>query len=92
MKPVSFPQQNIVIAENQKEYLPLPAYKESGTDEGQLITCWKFSFFERVKILFTGKLWMNELTFHKPVTPRQFSLNRWTFLNKEFFKNQKHEK
>jgi hypothetical protein len=32
MKPISFEQQNVVFAKDQKEYQPLPAYKSDFSD------------------------------------------------------------
>jgi len=81
MKPISFKEQNTVIAENQKEYLPLPAFKNN-SPQGELISCWQLSIKERLKLLFTGKLWVMFLTFNKPVTPSCFSVNKYDFFEK----------
>ncbi|MCK9596652.1 hypothetical protein M0R19_05670 [Candidatus Pacearchaeota archaeon] len=67
MKPIIFKQQNCTFAENQPEYLPLPAYK---SDDGEVISCWELSLLERVQILFTGKLWLRILTFNKHLQPQ----------------------
>lgn len=66
MKPVKFKEQNTTYAENQPEYLPLPAHK---TEDGQVISCWQLSLRERVKMLFSGKLWLRVLTFNGPLQP-----------------------
>ena len=68
MKPKKFKECNVTFAENQPEYLPLPAYKDNGK-EGYVITCWALSFRERLRILFKGEVWLNLLTFNKPLTP-----------------------
>lgn len=75
MKPIEFKHQNTVYAKDQPEYLPLPALKLN-TPEGHVITCWSMSFGERVKVLFTGKVWMNLLSFNRPLTPSLLSVNR----------------
>jgi len=49
MKPINFPQKTHVIAKDQPEYLPLPAEVKK---DGTIISCWQFSFRERMKILF----------------------------------------
>ena len=49
MKPIEFPEQTTVWAENQPPYLPLPAYT----------------------ILFTGRLWLRQLNFGKPLQPQK---------------------
>jgi len=37
MKPIEFPEQNCVLAENQPPYLPLPAYKPTYKEEEGLV-------------------------------------------------------
>ena len=66
MKPINFKETNRIIAKNQPEYLPLPAYV---TEEGKAISCWKLTPWERLQILFKGKLWISILTFNKPLQP-----------------------
>jgi len=75
MKPIKFKEQNVVFAEDQPEYLSLPALKIK-SDEGYVITCWKMSFLEKIKVLFTGKIWLCLLTFNKPLTPIKFSTKK----------------
>jgi hypothetical protein len=66
MKPIEFKEQNIIFAKNQKEYLPLPAFVKV---DGDVISCWRLSFKERFKILFTGKLWLCVKTFNTKLQP-----------------------
>lgn len=66
MKPIAFPEQNIVWAKDQKEYLPLPAY----TDTTQTISCWSFSWRERLSVLLRGRLWLRQLNFQAPLQPQ----------------------
>ena len=54
MIPIKFKGYNVIYAENQPEYTPLPVYKDS---EGTVTSCWQFTFLERVKILFGAKLY-----------------------------------
>ena len=75
MKPVKFKEQNITFAENQPEYIPLPAFKSS-TKEGAVVSCWELSLRERLRILFTGKLWVSLMTFNKPLTPSFFTTKK----------------
>lgn len=72
MKPIRFKEQNCVYAENQPEYLPLPVHK---TQNGTVCSCWKLSFRERLKVLFTGKVWMLVLTFNQPLQPQLPSID-----------------
>lgn len=66
MIPVKFNGQNMTFAENQPEYIPLPAHRDK---EGMVTTCWNLSFWERVKVLFGAKLWWQQLTFNTPIQP-----------------------
>ena len=84
MKPIEFKEQNVVFAKDQPEYLPLPAFKNA-SPEGEVISCWKLSFKERLRILFNGKLWVCAMTFNKPLTPMYFSTQKKDVLNEEYF-------
>ena len=68
MEPIKFDGFNVVFAENQPEYLPLPAWIDK--DKGVMVACWRLSFKERVKVLFTGKIWQKIRTFNKPLQPQ----------------------
>lgn len=72
MKPIRFKQANVTYAEDQPEYLPLPAHKV-GNREGEVITCWQVSFLERLQILIFGKMWFRQLTFYNPLQPVNMS-------------------
>ena len=66
MKPIKFEGQNCTYAEDQPEYLPLPAYK---TKDGKVVSCWEFSFREKLKLLFGHKLFLWVSTFNAPLQP-----------------------
>lgn len=66
MKPVTFPGQNVVFAENQPEYTPLPALR---LPDGQVITCWEISDEELVEIKRTKRIYLSQLTFNMPLQP-----------------------
>ena len=70
MKLVEFPEQTVVYAKDQPEYLPLPAHKVPGSPEGEIVFCWQASWRERFRILFIGKLWHSVLTFNQPLQPQ----------------------
>ena len=80
MKLISFPEQTTVIAKDQPEYLPLPAYRCPNSGSGQIVCCWKLSFFERLSLLFTGKIWHQVLTFNKPLQPQKLTTKKPDFL------------
>lgn len=66
---------NETFAKDQPEYQPLPAFVDPGP-QGAVISCWQLSFKERIKILFTGKLWLSLWSFHNPLTPSLPTVNK----------------
>jgi len=60
MKPIDFPEANAIFAKDQPEYMPLPAHRNR---EGIVTCCWRLSFWERLKLLFLGRVWHLQLTF-----------------------------
>jgi hypothetical protein len=68
MKPINFKEKNITFARDQKEYQPLPAFIIKGS-RGVVISCWNLTLRERVKVLFTGRVWVSLLSFNRPLTP-----------------------
>ena len=66
MKPSKFPEQNVTYAKDQPEYGNLPAFKD---EDGVVISCWKLSFRERLRVLFRGYVWLSLHSFNKPLTP-----------------------
>lgn len=73
MQPINFKESNVTFAKDQKEYLPLPAYRSR---EGQVVSCWHLSFWERLRLVFTGRLWITMLTFNHPLQPLRPSVER----------------
>lgn len=66
MKPIEFKEQNTIFAENQSEYEMLPAFK-ADTSQGEVVSCWKLSIKERLRLLWSGKLWMSLVTYNNPL-------------------------
>ena len=66
MQPTTFKGQNIVFAENQPQYKPLPAFV---SPDGIVLTCWKLNLKERLKILFSGRFYLQTLTFNQALQP-----------------------
>lgn len=75
MKPIKFQEVNVVFAKDQPEYNQLPAFKVN-SPKGEVITCWKLSIRERLKIIFTGKVWLCLLSFNKPLTPSYLTTDK----------------
>jgi hypothetical protein len=69
---VQFKECNVIYAENQPEYLPLPAHRSK---DGTVTSCWKMSWKERLRVLFTGKVFLQLLTFNKPLQPQWMTVN-----------------
>lgn len=63
---------------------PLPQFGENqmkvylkiDNPTGEVVSCWKLSFKERVKIVFTGRIWLSLMSFNKPLTPSYLAVNR----------------
>jgi hypothetical protein len=81
MKPVYFKEHNVVFAKDQPEYQPLPALRYD-SPKGEVVSCWKLSFTERLKMLFTGKLWVCLLSFNNPLTPSYFTVHKKELISK----------
>ena len=75
MKAIKFPEHNVIFAKDQSEYLPLPAYAYKSA-KGRVISCWKMGLQERLKVLFTGKVYLSVLTFNKPLQPQLLMVDK----------------
>ena len=67
-EPIRFPEANFVwkgweADETRDEVLDLHSYK----DESQTISCWKMTFKERLKVLFSGNVWLHVIGHQPPV-------------------------
>jgi len=75
MKPIEFKHHNAVFSKDQPEYQPLPALKID-SPQGEVVSCWKLSFIERLRVLIFGNIWVSLSTFNKPLTPSYLSTIR----------------
>ena len=65
----------IVLAKDQPEYIPLPvAHIEYSDGVRSMISCYRLTVRERLKILLTGKVWWEQLTFGHPLQPQKIYL------------------
>lgn len=67
MRPVYFPQHNVVLGSNQEEYTPMPAWRHEdhkADPNGTVVSCWELSLWERLKLLWTGRFWLSQMAFH----------------------------
>ena len=75
MKPVDFPDSNVVYAKDQTSYLPLPSYRHPCDPQGEVISCWQLDWRERLRVLFTGRIFWSQWTFGLPLQPQRASLD-----------------
>jgi hypothetical protein len=66
MKPITFQGANVVYAEDQPEYSPLPAMR---FPDGTSISCWELTDEEVATLVSTKKLYIGVLTFNQPLQP-----------------------
>lgn len=68
---------NCVIAKDQKQYRPLPAWRKPYDKEGTTVCCWNLTWKERFQILLTGRVWHKVLTFGQPLQPQLLSAEKF---------------
>ena len=73
---IEFPEQTVVIAKDQPEYLPLPAHRFSDDPHGRIACCWRMTWRERLRVLWTGLVWHEVLTFGKALQPQRLSTQK----------------
>ena len=74
MKIIKFKECNVNFAENQKEYKTLPAFYDSNS--GIVVSCYRITFKDLIKVIFTRKIWLGVMTFHKPLQPQLMSVDK----------------
>ena len=70
---MEFPEQTVVIAKDQPPYLPLPAYRDA---EGRVVCKWRLGWMERLKVLWSGVVWHQVLTFNQPLQPQKLTVDK----------------
>jgi len=76
MNPIEFKEVNVTYAKDQPEYLPLPVHKSKS---GDVTSCWALSWKERLMVLIHGKVWLNLMTFNKPLQPQRIHAKKPQF-------------
>lgn len=74
MKPIPFKQQNTIFAENQSEYMPLPAHVTNDHNR-QVTSCWRLSWKELFKLIFTRQVYVSVYTFGYPLQPQYLTID-----------------
>lgn len=59
--------EEVTFAKHQPEYLPLPAIV---CTDGTVISRWRLSLRERLRVLFRGSIYLHQLTFGKKLQPQ----------------------
>lgn len=57
----------VVYAKDQPEYQPLPAVR---CDDGAVITRYRLTWRERLRVLWHGSIWLQQLTFGDRLQPQ----------------------
>lgn len=70
MNPVKFEGQNLVFAEDQPEYIPLPVHKAA---DGKVTSVWKLTDKERKMIADGAHVCLCQSTFNQALQP----VNLW---------------
>ncbi|MCK5017415.1 MAG: hypothetical protein KAS32_10145 [Candidatus Peribacteraceae bacterium] len=70
MDPIKFEGMNVVLAEDQPQYIPLPVCKEA---DGKMTSVWKLTDEEKELIAKGGKVCLSQSTFNQPFQP----VNLW---------------
>ena len=65
MTPMEFDEMTGTAAKDQPEYENLPMFR----DDNEVVSCWKMTWRERFKALFTGKVWLHLQVGSRPITP-----------------------
>ncbi len=59
MKAIKFKGSNQMFGLKSEVFPHMPAYQSK---DGNVVTCWKMSFAQKMLILFTGKVWVYTVT------------------------------
>jgi len=76
MRPIKFKECNVNVAEHQDEYITFPMYRHPSSPHGEMVGCWRLSFRERIRVLFTGLIWQAVLAFGNPLQPQRLSTKK----------------
>lgn len=72
MKPIEFPEQNVVYAKDQPEYLNLPVHRD---EVGTVTSCWELTPEEIETVKKTGKVYLRQMTFNQALQPVAMAVN-----------------
>lgn len=64
----------VVMGKDQPQYIPLPAIKSRS--KGIVTTKWKFSWKERLMVLFVGSVYLQVWVFNNRLQPVKMFVNK----------------
>lgn len=64
-----------VYAKDQPPYIPLPVVK-LGDDTGTVLSRWRLTWRERLRVLWSGDVYLWQLTFGGPLQPTKLEATR----------------
>jgi len=70
MEPIKFKEANCVFGKGQEQYKELPTFYDRNTEEGIVVSCYKLTLIERLRVLFKGNIWVGLMTFNKSLQPQ----------------------
>jgi hypothetical protein len=76
MRVVSFPEQTVTYAKDQPQYISLPAHRFADDPQGRIACCWALTWRERLRVLFSGTIWQQVLTFNQPLQPQKLTVEK----------------
>ena len=74
MEAIKFKECNAAFAENQDEYNTLHVFFDK--QNGMVVSCYKLSFKDIFKMIFTRKIWLSVLTFGNPLQPQLLTIDK----------------
>ena len=70
MKARKFKEANVVFAKEDSTYGPIPAYMDkSPAGNYDVVLCYGLSFWEKLMVLFTGRIWITFTTYDGNLNP-----------------------
>jgi hypothetical protein len=76
MEPIKFNGYNTEIAKDQDEYNTLPAFVNFDSIEKDVVSCWKMTWKERIKVLFSGEIFLTIRTYGDPLQPQLLDVDK----------------
>lgn len=76
MNTIPFKESNREYAANQPEYETLPAWRATSDRSGRIVCLWRLNWKERLRVLWTGHMWHQILTYGQPLQPQLLQVEK----------------